>query len=165
VCFCLFCFCFYFFCIIKFTINIFLPLLLSSSFSLLFLCYNPLFFLPTMLSALLSTFSPLFTCLSYPSPTCHHTTSPSYTLNTCGLVYCTNCIYPKLPHIPDINTLHYNNRNPPKHTQGRQHPAAPIPLPLSTSPFSEPSFLVPPLSITQVSISSLKTIPPQFPLL
>jgi hypothetical protein len=55
---------------------------------------------------------------SYPSPICHHTTPPSYTLTTHCLVYCTNCTQPLPPEIPDTSTLYYNNRNTPKHTQG-----------------------------------------------
>jgi hypothetical protein len=33
------------------------------------------------------------------------------------------------PSIPDTSTLHYNNRNTPKHAQGPQNLAARIPLP------------------------------------
>jgi hypothetical protein len=70
------------------------------------------------------------------------------------------------PCNPDMNTLHYNNRNTPKHAQGWQNPAAPIPLSPPTHPFFCSVFLVPPLPITQISISSLITITPsQLPLL
>jgi hypothetical protein len=65
---------------------------------------------------------------------------------------------PPAPAIPDTSTLHYNNRNTSKHTQGPQNPATPILLPLSTHPFSHTLFLVPHLPITHISISSLITI-------
>jgi hypothetical protein len=55
---------------------------------------------------------------------------------------------PQPPAIPDTSTLHYNNRNTPKHTQGPQNPATPITLnPPNQSFFYTPFFLVPPLSI------------------
>jgi hypothetical protein len=57
---------FYYSCIINFSITILLSLFLPSSLSLLFLCYNPLFALPTTLSA---TSYPLFSLSSPPSPT------------------------------------------------------------------------------------------------
>jgi hypothetical protein len=70
---------FYYSHIINFTITILLSLFLPSSLSLLLLCYNPLFSLPTTLSA---PSHPLFTSPSYPSLSCHHNTPPSYTLIT-----------------------------------------------------------------------------------
>jgi hypothetical protein len=57
------------------------PALFSSPFlphslSLLSLYYNPLFSLPTILSAPSHPLSsPVFTSPSYPSPNCHHITS------------------------------------------------------------------------------------------
>jgi hypothetical protein len=51
----------------------------------------------------------------------------------------TNLLYQlyttRAPAIPDTSTLHYNNRNIPKHTQGPQNPAASIPLTSPTHPF------------------------------
>jgi hypothetical protein len=49
----------FFFCIINFAVTIFLFLFLLPSVSLLFLCYNPLFSLPTSLSAPSHPLSPL----------------------------------------------------------------------------------------------------------
>jgi hypothetical protein len=43
------------------------------------------------------------------SSTCHHTTSPSYTLITCWLAYCTNYKHPQPCAIPDKSTLQYNS--------------------------------------------------------
>jgi hypothetical protein len=119
-----------FFCIINFTITIFLSLFLPPSLSLLFLCKNPLFFLQTTLSAPSHALSP--PCLHLPSysfPNCHHTTLPSYTLTTHWLAYYNNSTHPQPPAIPDISTLHYNNRYTPKHTQGPQNPEAQILIP------------------------------------
>jgi hypothetical protein len=45
---------------------------------------------------------------------------------------------PPAPEIPDTNTLHYNNRNTPKHTQGPQSPAPVITLP--PRPFPSPLY-------------------------
>jgi hypothetical protein len=64
------------------------------------------------------------------------------------------------PAIPDISTLHYNNRYTPKHTQEPQNPAAPMPHSPSTHSFSHP----PPFSAIfnnfPNSISNLLTITP-----
>jgi hypothetical protein len=60
-----FLFYFYYSCVINFTISILLSLFLHSSLSLLFLCYNPLFSLPTTLSA---SSHPLFPPSSPPPP-------------------------------------------------------------------------------------------------
>jgi hypothetical protein len=62
-------------------------------------------------------------------PTCHHTISPSYTLPTHWLSYCTSCTQSQSPAIRDTSTLQYKNRNTPKHAPGPQNPATPIPLP------------------------------------
>jgi hypothetical protein len=87
---------------------------------------SQLLFLPLLIHSL-----PVFASPSYTSPTCHHTTPPSYTLTTCWLAYCTNHtpLQPPSPAIPDTGTLHHNSKNTPKHTQGLQNPAAPISLP------------------------------------
>jgi hypothetical protein len=80
---------------------------------------------PSQLLPLLFHLSLVFTSPFHPPQTCHHTTSPSYTLTTCWLAYSTNCTQPQTPSIPDTNTFHYNNRNTPKHTQNhknQQHP-------------------------------------------
>jgi hypothetical protein len=131
---------FYYSCIINFTITILLFLFLPSSISLFFLCYNWLFSLPITVSAPSPPLFSIFTSLSYPSPTCHHTTSPSYTLITHWLDYCTNCKQPQHPPIPDISTHHYNNRNTHKHTQGPQKPTAPIHVPLPNPHLPQPLF-------------------------
>jgi hypothetical protein len=67
-------------CFMNFAITILLSLFLPSSLSLLLLCYNPsqLLILPFS-----STLSPIVTSPFSPPATCHHTTSPSYTLTTC----------------------------------------------------------------------------------
>jgi hypothetical protein len=67
--------CCFLFCFVNFNITIFLFLFLFSSLSLLFLCYNPFFSLPTTLSAtshlLFSLFSPTLPLLSFPNLTPH----------------------------------------------------------------------------------------------
>jgi hypothetical protein len=128
-------FSFYFFfysCIINSIITILLSPFSSSSLSLLLLYYNSLFSLPTTLSAPSHPLFPLSSPVTQPVttiqllPTCRHPTPPSYTLTTCWLASSTNCT--QHPAIPDTNTLHYNNRNTPKHIQGPQNPANPIAL-------------------------------------
>jgi hypothetical protein len=102
---------------------------------------------------------PVFTYHSKPCPTCHHTTSPSYTLTTCRLPYHINFTQPKHPAICHTSTLHYNNRNIPKNTQGTQKPAAPTLLPLLTHPtYNLP--LLPPNPTPQISIASLTNFNP-----
>jgi hypothetical protein len=145
-----------FFCIINFTATTFLCLFLPPSVSLLLLCYNSLYSLPTTLSAPSHSLSPIFTSLSYPPPTCQHTNPPSYTLTTHWLDNCTNYARPWPPAIPDTSTFHYN-RNIPKHAQGPQNPAVPFLSPHLPTLFPTP-LLVPHLPISQISISSLITI-------
>jgi hypothetical protein len=95
----------------------------------------------------LSILSP---CLCLPHP-------PSYTYHPqTSLLY--QHTHPQPPAIFDTSILHYNSRNTPKHKQGLQNPAAPMPL-LPLTPLM-PSLLVPPLPITQVSISSQTKINP-----
>jgi hypothetical protein len=145
-------------CIINFTIIIILSRFLSLSLSLLFLCYNPLFSLPTTFSTPSHPLSPpVFASPSHSTPTCHHTTPPFYLCTTCWLAYCTNHTNPQPPASPDTSILHYNSRNRPKHIQGLQNPAASRPL-LSPSPSCQPPLLVSSLLITQVSISSQTNI-------
>jgi hypothetical protein len=141
-------FLFLFYSCINSIVTILLSSFSSSSLSLLILYYIPLFSLLTTLSA---PSHPLFP-LSFPSPshlppTCHHTTPPSYTLTTCWLAYSTNRTQPQPPAIPDTNTLYYNNRNTPKHTQGSQNPETLITLNPHTHSFSHPPSFVPPLPI------------------
>jgi hypothetical protein len=123
-----------------------------------------LFSLPTTLSAPSRPqfhLSSLFTSPSSPLPTHHYTIPPSCTLTTCWLAYCTNCMQPPPPAIPDTNTLQYNNRNMSKHTQGPQNPAAPITLNPPTHPFSHHPFLVLIFfTNSPKSITSLITITP-----
>jgi hypothetical protein len=69
-------------CIINFTIAIFFSVFFPSSLSLLFLCYNTLFSLPPTLSEALIHSFPCLHCPLLSSPTCYHTTPPSYTLTT-----------------------------------------------------------------------------------
>jgi hypothetical protein len=97
--------------------------------------FSQLLFLPLLIHSL-----PVFTNPFYPSPTCQNTTPPSYTLTTHWLAYCSNCTQHQPPEIPDTSTLHYNNRNTPKHTQRPQKPTAPYPFPNPPSPFSHPIF-------------------------
>jgi hypothetical protein len=88
--------------------------------------------LPTTLPAPFSSIlSPVFTSLSYPSSTCHHTVPPSYKLTTQGQVYCTNCTHPTHynpwhKHLP-IKHQKYTL----KHTRAK-NTAAPISLLTST---------------------------------
>jgi hypothetical protein len=81
----------------------------------------------------------LFYAFSSTLPPCLHLPFPpspnlaphypsSYTLTTCWLTYCTNCTQPN-PCNPWHSTLHFNNRDTPKHTQGPQNPAAPHSFP------------------------------------
>jgi hypothetical protein len=66
---CTWCFCcFFFFCIIYFTVSTFLSLFLSLPLSLLFLCHNPLFSLPTIISAPSHPLSPCLHLSLLPSP-------------------------------------------------------------------------------------------------
>jgi hypothetical protein len=144
-------------CITISIITILLSLFWPFSLSLL-LYYKPLFSLPTTLSAPSHPLFPVFTSPFYHSPTCHHTTPPSYTLTTYWLAYCSNCTQPLLPSISDTNTLCYN-RNTRKHTQGPQNPAATIPLnppthPFSHSPFSATFTNSPNLYLTKWALSS-----------
>jgi hypothetical protein len=144
----------------NFIITILLSLFLLPLLSLFFLCYNPLFSLPTTLSAPLHPLSPhlLLSLLSFPN------LSPQYSslLHTHHLL--TSLLYQlyttQPPSIPKISTLYYNNRNTPKSTKGPKTQDPPIPLSPPNHPFSCPPFLVPTLSVTQVSISSLITITP-----
>jgi hypothetical protein len=71
------------------TITIFLSLFLPSSLSLLFVWFNPLFSLPTILSASSHTLShPVFAPPSFPNLLPHY---PSLLhTDTCWLCYCTN---------------------------------------------------------------------------
>jgi hypothetical protein len=70
---------------------------------------SPTLPLPTTVSAPYHPLSLLiFTFSSYSSPTCHHTTFPSDTLNNPWLAYCTKCTQPQPPAIPHTSTLHYN---------------------------------------------------------
>jgi hypothetical protein len=88
-----------------------------------------------------STLSPC--ALTIPScspPTCHQTGPPSYTLTTCWPNYYTNFTQPQLPIIPDTSTLHNNNRNIPKHTQGPQNLTVPTSFPHSPTPLPTSSF-------------------------
>jgi hypothetical protein len=143
---------FFYSCIINFIITILLSLLLSSSLSLLLLYYNPLFSLPTTLFA---HSLPLFPCLHLTFPPFSNL-SPHYRslLHTHHLLlaYCTNCIQPQPPTIPDKNTLHYNNKNTPKNTQGSQNLATPTTLKPPTHsfphhPFFSDTFINSPQSI------------------
>jgi hypothetical protein len=79
-----------------------------------------------------STLHPIF-----PQPVTTLALPPTH--STHWLAYCTNYTQPPPSAILDTSTLHYNNRNTPKHTQRPQTPAALFPLPL----------LVPPLPIPQ----------------
>jgi hypothetical protein len=105
----------FFFYIINFTITIFLSLFLPPSLSLLFPCYYPLFSLPATLSALSH---PLYPCLhllliSFPNLSPHY---PSL-LHTYHPL--TSLLYQIPPSCyPRHSTLHYSNRNIPKHAQG-----------------------------------------------
>jgi hypothetical protein len=105
---------------------------------------------------------PLFTLSSPPSPnlsphyhslllTHHVLTSLLYQLHTT-----------QLPAIPDINTLHYNNRNISKHTKAIK-PSNPITLNSPTHSLSHPPpFLRATFTNSQQSRTSLITItPPQ----
>jgi membrane-associated phospholipid phosphatase len=102
---CFFVFIFYYPCIINFTITILLSLFLPPSCSFLSLCYNSLLsqllFFPIPIHSFL-----IFTSLLYLPPTCHHTTPPSYTLNTCWLAYCTIYTQSQPLAIPYTSTLH-----------------------------------------------------------
>jgi hypothetical protein len=129
----LFLFSFY---IINFNFTICSSLFLPPSLSLLLLCYNALFSLPTTLSA---SSHPLSPChhLPFPSsPILLPYAPPSYKLTTCWLAYWPTTPFPA---IPDTSTLHYN-RNIPEHAQGQQNPAAPIPLPPLPHSTSGPPF-------------------------
>jgi hypothetical protein len=118
----------FFSCIINFITTIFLSLFLLPSHPPLFLCYNPLFSLPTTLSSHSHPHSvPVFTFPSFPSQPVTTLFPPSYSLNTHWLVYCTT-IYNLSPLQSLTSILHYNNRNTHKHTQGPQNPAAPTSL-------------------------------------
>jgi hypothetical protein len=150
----------FFFFFINSIITIFLSLFSSSSLSLLLLHYNPLFSLPTTLSAPSHPLSPCLHLPLLPLATCYHMTPPSYIFITCWLAYYTTYTQPQPPAIPHKNTLHYNNRNTHKHTQEPQNPAAPMPHSPSTHSFSHP----PPFSAIfnnfPNSISNLLTITP-----
>jgi hypothetical protein len=113
----------------------------SFSYVAIYCSPSQLLFLPLLIHSF-----PVFTSFSHPPPTCHHTIPPSYTLTTHRLTYCTNFTQPQRPAIPDTITLHYNNRNTTKHTQGPQNPVAPITLPQSLTPFLASTFLVPPFN-------------------
>jgi hypothetical protein len=142
---------------INFTIITFSSLLHSPSFSCATIhsSHSQLLILP-----LLIHFSPpVFTYPSKPPPTCHHTTPPSYTLTACRLLYHINFTQPKHPAIHHRSTLHYNNRNIPKHTQGTQKPAAPTLLPPLTHPTYNLPFL-PPYPTPQISVASLTNFNP-----
>jgi hypothetical protein len=139
-CFILFLFIFSFFLYVNFIITIFSSLILPPLVSLLLRCYNSSSSLPTILSApSYALYSHVFTSPSYLPLTCHHTIPPSYTLNTCWLAYCT-FIQPQPSAIPDTSTLHNNNRNIAKHTNGSQNPTAHLPLPPLTHTTSRPPF-------------------------
>jgi hypothetical protein len=120
---------------INFVITIFLNLLLPPSLSFLFLCYNPLFSLPTTLCAPSHPLNPVFTSPCYPSPTYHYTTPPFYKLNTHWLPYCTNCTQLQTPAIPDTSILHYNNRNTHKHIKCHKTQQPPYLFPHPPTPF------------------------------
>jgi hypothetical protein len=151
------CFCTYFFVLLT------LPSLFSYPYSYLlhfpsFSCAtihcspSQLLFLPLLIHSL-----PIFASSSYPSPSCHQTTPPPCTLTTYWLDYCTKNTHPQTPAVPNTSTVHYNSRNTPKHTQGQQNPATILPHP-------PPPLSMLLLSITQISLSSQKTITPQLPL-
>jgi hypothetical protein len=132
----LFLFPFYSYYTINFTITIFSSLLSplhSPSFSCakIHCSHSQLLFLP-----LLTHSPPALTFPSHSPPTCHHTTPPSHTLTACWPTYYTNFTQPQLPAIPDTSTLHYSNRNTPKHTQEPQNPAASTLLSPLTHPTS-----------------------------
>jgi hypothetical protein len=126
---------FHYSCIINFTITILFSLFLCSSLSFFLLCYNPLFspqllFLPLLIH---SFYHLHLSLLSSPNLSPHY---PSLLhTNTHWLAYCTKCTQPQSPETPDTSTLHYNNRNIFKHTQGPQNPAAHIPLPHLLTPY------------------------------
>jgi hypothetical protein len=106
-----------------------------------------------------STLSLAFNTPSHPPPTCHQTTSLSYTLITCWPTYCNNLTQPQPPAIPDTSTLHYNNRNTPKHTQGPQNSAAPTHITsLTHTPRFPHPLLVPPYPISQSFIAILTNV-------
>jgi hypothetical protein len=91
---------FYYSCIINFTITILLPLFLPSSLFLLLLCYNPLFSLPTTLSAPSHSLPPSSsTLLICPQPV---TTLPFPHTHHLLTTYCTNCSH-QPPEIPDTS--------------------------------------------------------------
>jgi hypothetical protein len=102
---------------------------------------------------------PVFASPSYPSPICHHTTPPSYTLTTHWLAYCMNHTHRHHPAITDTSTLHYNSRKLPKHTHKGQKTQQLLYLFFTHSYLSAP-LLVPHLQITQVSISNQAIIIP-----
>jgi hypothetical protein len=110
--------------------------ILTPSFSLLLLCYNPLFSFSTTLSApsyLLSSLA--FTFPSYSPLTCHHTNPPSYTFTNCCPDYCTNFTQLQTPAIRD--TLQ-------QQIYTQTHPRATKPINLHiTSPTHPPYFLLP----------------------
>jgi hypothetical protein len=152
----------FFFCI-DFTNTIFLSLFLSLHFPSFF-CATSIVLPPNYSFCPFSSIISLFLyLLLLSSSTCHHTTPPSYRLTTHWPINYTNCTQSQPPAIPNTSTLHYNNRNRHKHTQGSQNPAAPTPFPPLNHLFSCIPFLVPALPITQISIFSLITITPKTP--
>jgi hypothetical protein len=86
-----------------------------------------------------STLSPIFTSPFYPSPTCHHTAPPSYTLTDCWLVYCTNCTQLQPLAIPETRFPPLQQKYAQTHTRASSpshffpHPHTPF---LTPSPFS-----------------------------
>jgi hypothetical protein len=71
-----------FFVLLTLPLLLFYPYSYSLSLSHLFFCYNPLLSPKYSFYPLLSTLSPFFVSSSYPSLTCHHITTPSYTFTT-----------------------------------------------------------------------------------
>jgi hypothetical protein len=90
------------FTIFNFITTIFLLSILTSSLSVFFFCYNPLFFLPTIFLSLFIHSLPLN---SSPLPHCPLPFLPlalPLTLTTCWLFYCTNPTYLYPPYLSTI---------------------------------------------------------------
>jgi hypothetical protein len=105
----------------------------------------------------------IFASRYYPSPTCHHITPPSYTLTTHWLAYCTKHTHhwplQYLSQAPSSITveIHLNTLTGHKTQQTLYSFSHPPPL--------FPTFLVPPLLISQIPICRLIIITtPQIPL-
>jgi hypothetical protein len=134
-------------CIINFTITILLSLTFIPPM-LQYIVLPPNYSFCPFSSTLPPSSPPLFIF----SPTCHHTTSPSHPLTS--LLYPLNTT--PNPAIPDTSTLHYNNRNIPKQTQGPQNPSYLYIFPHPPPPFST-TFINSPKSITSLITTTPST--------